>query len=364
VSEQIFFVLPEAFPIEDVLAIGKTLTDSEVLVPGYIPPNVGLLAMDALFFSKDLQGITTTILPDCNLASRMARIARFGLPESTDFPTTVAVNLMAFAQATDIQIEPSVAFHELAHRFGNAACHDELVWFRAADRGDPSTWIDLACGRRTHLEDAPLTQPGTEDLAKPLKRWTRNYVVALKVAELELKPVNHLERAMQLFDWMFNEFILAGPAGLFASMYFAPHAARKGLVKHLRSRNRSRAIEGVKNAAWDITHLSEFVRRVEEGQPNGQQYIFATADKNLAKIAPLLLLGDDLPGARRELAHALQGWWPPSDAKALAERFIEYVERVDHGTRPPRVAPSLDFMSRLISEGEARLRSWHPGSAA
>ncbi len=52
------------------------LVEEGVFAPGYIPPAAGLLHLDAMVYAKDEQGYDTIFLPDRNLVSRMARVAR------------------------------------------------------------------------------------------------------------------------------------------------------------------------------------------------------------------------------------------------------------------------------------------------
>lgn len=215
------------FPRTDVEALGAELMAAGVLAPGFIPPAVGLLRLDAVFFAKDAQGYETVVLPDRNLVSRIARVARDGHAGTLDKTTRAAVALMAYCQAADILMEPSIAFHELGAVSGNDVAREEFAWFRAADRGAAMNWVSLATGRAERIalgERAPLSD---HDFEKPLRRWRRNYVVALKAAELELAPIDApIDRALALLDWMDREFLLAGPAALFASMYYGPKAAR------------------------------------------------------------------------------------------------------------------------------------------
>jgi hypothetical protein len=98
---------------------------------------------------------------------------------------------------------------------------------------------------------------------------------------------------------MDNDFLLAGPAALFVSMYYGPMAARAGLFKQLRSPDRDAAIRGTKNAAWDMTHLSDFALRVSRAEKERRRYIFASGDLSLVQIA-----SRSVPrcGARRRLA--------------------------------------------------------------
>jgi hypothetical protein len=182
----VMIALDPEFPVEDVRAIGARLGESQALVPGFSPPKAGITSLEALLYAVHIERTTTVILPDRNLASRMSRAAKDGVGCPIDGPTQIAIDLMALSQAMNFEIEPAIAFHELAHRDGNAVAKEELRWFRAADHGQAKAWIQLALGRSDRLaliEPGPLTDL---DLAAPIHRWRCNYAVALRVAALEL----------------------------------------------------------------------------------------------------------------------------------------------------------------------------------
>lgn len=348
------------FPLADVNSLGEELLASGVLVPGFIPPPVGLLDLRAIVYAQNTQGLEFAVLPDRNLVSRMSRVARHGVAGPGDPTSRQALVLMAFCQAMNLSFDPAIAFHELASISGNAAAQEELAWFRAADRGDAKPWIALAVGRQSRVELGAPAALESYDLAKPLGRWRRNYVVALKIAELELDAAKPIERAKSLMRWMYEEFIVAGPAAVFASMYFGPRAAKRGLFKRLRSLDREEAIKGVRNAAWDMTHLSDFVLKVEASDRDSRRYIFASGDKSLTDIAALLLLGPDPSDDAPSLAQALRCWWSPEDASALADDFFGHINRLDANGRPrPNLA--TDIVGDLIARGEAALRATVPG---
>jgi hypothetical protein len=155
------------FPRGDVEALGRELMDGGVLAPGFIPPAAGLLALEAIVYAKDQQGYDTVFLPDRNLVSRMARVARNGHADLQDKTSRTALILMAYSQAMGLDFEPSVAFHELGAESGNAVAHEELSWFRAANKAAARDWIAVAAGRRDRVDlgaPAPLL---THDLALP-----------------------------------------------------------------------------------------------------------------------------------------------------------------------------------------------------
>lgn len=346
------------FPRADVEALGLELMAAGVLAPGFIPPAAGLLRLDAIFFARDAQGYETVVLPDRNLVSRIARVARDGHAGTQDKTTRAAVALMAYCQAGDVLIEPSIAFHELGAVSGNEVAREEFAWFRAADRGAAMEWISLATGRAERVtlgERAPLSD---HDFEKPIRRWRRNYVVALKAAELELAPVGaQIDRALALLDWMDREFLLAGPAALFASMYYGPNAARRGLFKQLRSANRQAAVLGAKNAAWDMTHLSDFALRVSKAEAERRRYIFASGDLSLVRIASGLFLGPEPADGWPSLEEKLREWWPAEHAERLAEVVFARFD-IERFKERPMPHPSPLSIDELIAKGEAALANW------
>lgn len=348
------------FPREGLQAIGATLQNSGLLIPGYIPPECGMLDITALRLSDLLHRVEHIILPDRNVVTRIARIAEYGAQRPLDKPTQFAADLMAFSQCLNFNFDPLIAFHELAHRLGNAAAHRELTWFRAADEAQSQAWIDVARGRTDRLKVTAPSEQSDEDLAAPIDRWERNYVVALKIAELELTGKRSLDRAIALLDWMVDDFFLAGPAAFFASMYFSPLAERKRLIKQLRSEDRERAIAGIKNAAWDMTYLSNFAQRTQDAGDGPSRIFFATADRGLAAIAGCLIIDADEGQLEDEMIARLRGWWHERDARALGAEFTARIFAVRN--RPPPMAPAglLDPIANWIAEGEATLRGWRP----
>lgn len=349
-DEQFVISFPPEFPIDDVITIGDRLERSGALIPGYTPPPVGLLNLAALVYGEKINRENLTILPDRNITSRLAKIAATSIINIRDFPTQIAIDLMAFSQAMNINIEPSIAFHELAHPNGNQIAHQELAWFRVADQNAVEKWIDLALGRATNVSLGSPPPPQNEDLALPLRRWNRNYVATLKIGELALSNLTSRDRMLNLLDWMIDDFLFAGPAAIFAARYFAPSGLRKGLIKQLHSFDTEKAIKGIKNAAWDITHLSDFVRRADEGDTQSHRYIFATADRLPAEIAHMLIARAE---SQETMQIALEEYWPEADAKVIAERLWISIEQIRSGNRPIR-SGSID---QYILDGEGHFRS-------
>lgn len=344
-------ILSPNFPYMELRALGEVLDAERVFVPGYRPPPVGLCHPDAFIFEAQFEKVQTILLPDRNIASRMAKIVA-GAPMDAMLRKIAAIK--AFCHFLDILIEPAIAFHELAHTQGNDAANLELARFRDADNADPYPWLDLAFGDLDALEPLQAPRlPESHDLAFPLRRWRRNYIAALKIAELELSARPNLDRMLELLTWMRNDFLIAGPAALLACIYFAPNSPpRKGLFKQLHSSNRLRAIDGVRNAAWDLTHLSEMIREVNEGNGGSTRLIFASFDEGLRSLAALLFTFSADDFSEQILMDALVSYWSPAQAEQIAKALVVLLAHIHDEDRQQRRENSPLPIDEMIQQGE------------
>lgn len=351
--------LPTDFPLADLQQIATMLEQEDVFVPGYIPPDVGMYNLMGHFYGSMMDKVNVVLLPDRNIVSRLAK-ATSGC--KADGQLRLAAAVLAFAHCLDIQFEPSIAYHELGPAQGNVAAYEELARFRLADNSHPRVWIDLALGRSDSISSLgnPLVVADSRDLAKPLHRWRRNYIAALKIGELELLPLTPLERTLKLLEWMHDDFILAGPAVIFACHYFAPSFPRKRLLKGLRSELRERALAGAANAAWDITHLSEFIRQSNEAHGSNTRFVFASLDEGLRSIARTLVTATIEDPALDRLATALAAWWPDDQPRKIADRLSELTQRCRDPAWYEQQRNSPNAIPEFIARGEASLRAWSP----
>lgn len=351
--------MPDNFPVQAVMDIGDHLQQIDVLVADYADPNSEVYFAGQYLVVGRRNGIRTILLPDRNVVSRMAQAAK---GQFLDVHERNAAAILAFAQCLDIQIEPSVAFHEMAFKEGNQAALDELGWFRVADNGDPHEWVAAGLGQSDRISTVGIPPAVQElDLAKPLRRWRRNYIAVMKMGELELNGnLNALQKVMALMDWMRDDFILAGPAAMLAFLYFAPNSPpRKRLLKSLKAGDRQEALAGAKNAAWDITYLSDFAQRINDGsEAQKTRYIFATFDKRLRDLARFVVGEHEEMGADESLTKSFGRWWSAKDARRIADHWADCLKR----TRSPewweQYKDRPDYVSELTAQGEAVLLNW------
>lgn len=346
-------MLPIDFPVDDLIEASEMLRAASLLTPGYLPPDAGIYEPAVYFYARD-QGVQTVILPDRNVASRIAQLAK-GKDTTNDKQLKLSAALLGFAQLLNIDFEPGVSFHELAHRCGNTSSADELGWFRAADNALPQDMLNVALDRTNRVSRTytPVEAPHL-NLELPLKRWNRNYITALKILELDLAPGKQVDKMLRLLDWMSTSLVFAGPALMLACVYLGTHSpARKNVFKNSRSADRMAAIAGVRNAAWDITHLSDFILRSNESADLGNvQYLLASFDAHL-KLTTNLLMTVGREGSDASLiAAGLVQWWGTKDAQRIALEVVIQLRRINSDSHVPKTSDDPDYISKLILLGE------------
>ncbi|MFJ3449683.1 hypothetical protein ACIPM0_15890 [Pseudomonas sichuanensis] len=356
--ESMIIGVDENFPLDDLQSVARMLEDANILLPGYIPPDCGIYEPATYFYEQAL-GYEFVILPDRNVASRIAQLAQRRVALGDGQLTTTAA-LLAFAQCLNIQFEPGAAFHELAHLQGNQIAREELSWFRSADVAIPQDILNVALGRSSRV--ARTYQPTPEeslDLAKPIKRWNRNYILALKILELEGESGSAVDKMLRLLDWMATGFIFGGPASLLAALFLATHSApKKKVFKSRNSINRASALAGVRNAAWDVTHLSLFVERMNQcADGQNKRYIFASFDTHLRMTTELMLAVTTAHTEVSALATNLSNWWGDRDALRIAESLIAHLTRINREGFEPKVPSDRgnDILRELITDGERKV---------
>lgn len=351
-----YWAVPQDYPLDDLERVIPLLQEADFLLPSFAPPEVGLYQPVGYVYAQQ-EGVRTVILPDRNVASRMAQLAQ-GRKTVNDRQLRNCAALLSFAHLLEIQFEPGISFHELAHRAGNAEAEHELGWFRAADNAPPQDMLNVALGRCDGVSRTyePLMVQ-LQDMAKPIKRWNRNYIAALKILELDFAKGKALDKVLHLLDWMRTDFVFAGPAVMLACVYLGTHSpSRKNVFKDKNSKDRAAAIAGVRNAAWDITHLSEFIRLVNQDPDRTEsQYLFASFDSHLRLTTRLLLEIAKIGYGADRIAEQLTQWWSEKDAVRIAHEIKANLMRINSVSHVPKTSDDPGFITKMIEAGERRI---------
>jgi hypothetical protein len=288
---------------------------------------------------------------------------RSGLPEDR-----IAAAIMVFAQSANILVEPNLALYEATVAGGSETTRQELLQFRIADNLDINYWTDLAMGRTRELSFADNELPtGSDECTEidfeiRLERWSRNYILLLKVAELELSGgLDRTRQITELARWMYQDFIIGGPALLFAIHYLAPNSERSGLLKHLRSADRERALCGIRNASWDLTFLSDWIRRGGEQNEANTLTLLCSLDRKLLHLArklgpqPASHPTDD--EFRSSALMKILEPWGERQAHQIVDLIGGFLTNPDNPARQIHRPNEVDI-DQLIQAGEKFVRDW------
>lgn len=346
------------FPIKwtDLSLICDILRKENVFVPGFGPDVVD--AYDPLSYCRQLEvfGNEFVLIADRNVVTRILAIKNGVEPT---YQHRVVAAVMTFASCTDINFEPNIAVYEVASTEGNRKANEELQLFRIADNLHPKYWKDIALDRKKFDISAQFCSPNSEeitsfDFTTPLRRWNRNYILALKIAELSLLGGKSEERMIDVMRWMYDDFLIGGPAVMLASHYLAPNNNRKGLLKNLKSPDRELAILGVKNAAWDLTLLSEWLRQVDVSVENKKLAMLCSLDKKLIDFAKTLVSGSQPVDLKDHFVKL----WGVKRGLLLLSFFENCRKNAGNPDRQLNREASKDFIDQKIYDGELIVRNW------
>lgn len=353
--------------MEDHEGIARMLHDREVFAPTFVPQADADVYNPLLYRREDLQHDTTTILlADRNVVTRWLALLAGKTPTPQD---RLAAAIMVFAQSANILIEPNLALYEAAMAEGSEEANQELVQFRIADNLDIKHWADLALGRK-HKLSVPENQlatipkkPEAINFEIRLRRWSRNYILLLKLAKLELRGLDRTRQITEFATWMYQDFIMGGPALIFALYYLTPNSERSGLFKHLRSADRERALSGIRNASWDLTLLSEWIRRAGTQKETNTLTLLCSFDRKLIILARMLSprLASNLTDEefRRSSMMAILELWGKKQADQIVGLIGRFIASPDNPSRQIHRPDEVDIKG-MIQAGEKFVRDWQP----
>jgi hypothetical protein len=161
---------------------------------------------------------------------------------------------------------------------------------------------------------------------------------------------------------MYEAFIIGGPALIFAIYYLTPNSQRRGLLKNLRSDNRQRALDGVKNAAWDVTFLSDWILRVDRQKKEKMLTILCSLDRNLIRLANLLApkrIDPNSPDSLKPSLTELLAPWGNQVSKQVSEIIDRFLSTRDNPRRQIHRPHEVDT-DKMIALAEELIRDWNP----
>jgi hypothetical protein len=340
----------------DLAAVQHLLRSAGVFCTPFDHTNVDAYSMATYRRESELLGTKSYLLLDRNMFSRVVRLAS---GEPCDESMRIPAAVMAFAHCANLQIEPNIALYEYGAHGGTDVTIEELAIFRAADNVHLSHYTDVALGRSENLRPVTPREIDREELSNVLSRklndWRFEYTALLKLAIIASTSTSTPSMQFKEFlDWMYQEYFFSRGALSFASLYLSPKREKK-MLKRLWSRNRSIALAGIRNAAWDLTLIRFWTRKVDQQDDENELWILCSSDGGVRKIARRIMAGDADPQA--VLLTQLEDDWGSRSGQQLGDLYFRYVADAGEESRAANRGISRAEADALITRLEGELLS-------
>jgi len=343
---------------EDVPALERMLAEADPFVMTMIdarePYRLADYVQNALFGEHEVRALL-----DRNLLSRAVALAGgeevdHGRQGSEEY--RLAAACMAHLITAPVTLEPNIALYEFASFELEAARRQTRGW-RIADHVHPQAYLDLALGRVGSIDPVALREarrlvaklpPESPPLETKLRYFRRHYCALMEVARLDRTALRPSEKLHRLIDWSMDAGFFDGLAVAFAIVFFGRHRAGR-MMKHVRSPSKDRCLAGVRNAAWDLTYLSCWVKYASDAKP--YLWIFATGDRVLSRVARAAVGGEE-----RSALELLRENWPRGEAQALFAHYADAWKRAQTSSeRDAELRERFERLDVLVAEIEEEI---------
>jgi hypothetical protein len=234
-------------------------------------------------------GTETRFLFDRNIYSDVVGLAK---GKTVTDNTRIPAAIMAFASCIYADIEPGLALYEGAASTKGGWKRD-LALFHASDTIHPTNWAALALGRSQRFSRRIVRKRQLingrnrfEPKAK-LRSFAFNYPPLLKLAILTRRGGDRDARMIEFINWMYYSWQFSTPALLLAINVLGKKQA-KGAFKGVGGSDRSKALRGVWNAAWDLAYVHEWFKSAKEQGENNLIHVLCSRDVLLLRVAGML----------------------------------------------------------------------------
>jgi hypothetical protein len=255
-------------PPGDVTALQDLLRESNSFVPSFVGADV--YSVETYIVQYARERTETTLLFDRNLYSQVVALTKGSrATEKSRFAAAV----MAFASCANAQIEPSLALYEGSASGARRAWKRDLEVFHRADEIHPANWAALALG---YAERFDRRIPGKRLRSEPAKSFDPTaklrfygfvYPIVLKMATISRVGGQPDEKMIELLDWMYYRWHFSAPA-TFLAIQALSHDPPKDVFKNIGSKDRKKALAGVRNAAWDLVYITAWYEELRPRYKN------------------------------------------------------------------------------------------------
>jgi hypothetical protein len=331
---------PTPIPLKDLQSIQQMLAKDDLICSAFPLARMNVYDCFSFLKQKDLYGTDTCFILDRNIFTRIVSLARGETvsrkTKEAEDAYRIAAGALSFFQCCNALVEPCMPLLEEA-----SVANEELQLFRKADNIMPQYFADIALGRCDRLEPN-LTRKSeldqTEELSELPMWWTINYALALKLAMLELESVSQRTKLEQFLEWLHQDYVWSASAVLFATIYLSPKR-KHGMLKRLRAKDRAIALNGIKNAVWDMTLLTMWSGKCHFARGTNRIWFLCSRDEAVKMIARSLVSTE---ASAERLKQIFVNYWGQHDGDALNKQYWQLTAKLKDPTRRKMRVPTSD----------------------
>ncbi len=291
-------------PVPDLESVSSMLRDRKVLC-GVLNPSADWY--DPMWYTHDqaLDQMTFTLLLDRNVYSFITELADGDARVYTDSHRLGAA-VLCFADCCDLRTESIIAVLERELDSADPRFAVEHPKFLRVLTADPTCLADFALGRSETLtlEASSISPPAEFPTLSESNRpdpWTLNFGCALKLASLILDDgmTHNADRFLAYLQWCYDEFFFSMGATASGSLAMPPRR-KPDMFKRLKGKSVQKAMHGIRNAAWDMTLISEWELRQHELSETKNYHLICSLDQAIMDVAAWIMSQEKDAGLRRE----------------------------------------------------------------
>jgi len=280
-------------PCRDLKSIASVLRERSALC-GVI--NLSANWYDPMWYAEEqgLHAMTFTLLLDRNIYSLAVGLADGDDAEYTDSHRAAAA-VLCFAHCCGLRTDYSIAVLEHELDSGDPRFSHELAKFRRVWASGAKSLATFALGGSACLTlapgspDLPAELPELSEVHRP-DAWQLDYGCALKIASLMLDSgfADDTDRMVAYLRWCHDEFFFSAGPTVYGSLALSPRRKPR-MFKNLRGTDGERAMRGIRNAAWDMTLISEWEERQAKLSTTKNHHLICSFDEAITDVASAVM---------------------------------------------------------------------------
>lgn len=310
---------------EDIFQIEKLNKDIGLIISPYDDDGFEPYAIKSYLFQSRVFDQKIYAIFDSNITSEISQVA-IRLSCGTQASKN-AIILLAFLHLSEVDIEPGISIAEYSTTSDEPESTKKLHDLRKIDNLPPAYLVDIALERISEISLEVSEYQGEPFEFKPFKNaedvrhWKMYYTFALKIYLLANSDLSKKNKIKALLLWMWKDFLFSAVALTFTCIFFSERYGK--MLKGVYSKNERKVLNGIRNAAWDMTIISYWSQKVITRKNDEPHYIFCSADTALKEIAKLLLDQSELVSSQQRLNQLLEHFLSKKEVEEITALHYE-----------------------------------------